>query len=337
MTKSFDLELPVIRPRRMRQAEWMRDLVSEHALLPHQLIQPIFVRDPSTDQKIPSMDGVLRLLVDELPKYVEECLSLGIKAIALFPCVDAKLKSPNADEAFSPDNLICQSLRLLKKTFKNDIGLITDVALDPYTSHGQDGLMVGDCVDNDETLAALCMQALVQAEAGADIVAPSDMMDGRVYAIRSALDQHNFQNVSIMSYGAKYASSFYGPFRDALNNKAVVDRDLKKTYQMDPKNSKEALREMTLDVEEGADMLIVKPGLPYLDIVHMAAQTFDIPVFAYHVSGEYAMLKAASLNGWLDYDQALIETLISFIRAGATGVLTYGARDAAKLLKGKHA
>ena len=297
------------------------------------LIWPVFVRE-GEDQTtaVPSMPGVFRLSIDRLVDEVGAAAALGIPAIAIFPVVDAALKSEEAEESYNPDNLACRAIAAVKKAHP-DIGVLCDVALDPYTSHGHDGLIRGDYVVNDETVEVLCRQALVQVRAGCDVTAPSDMMDGRVGAIRTALDKEGFEHVRIMSYAAKYASGFYGPFRDALGSAANLGRGDKKTYQMDPANSDEALREVALDLEEGADMVMVKPGLPYLDVVRRVKDTFGVPTYAYMVSGEYAMLMGAVERGWLDGDRVILEALTGFKRAGADGVLTYFAVDAAKRLK----
>ncbi|HEY1736698.1 MAG TPA: porphobilinogen synthase [Methylovirgula sp.] len=322
------------RPRRNRKAEWARRLVREHALTADDLIWPVFLVE-GEKQRVPiaSMPGVERLSIDELVKAAVAAAELEIPALALFPNTDPARRDPRGSEALNEDNLVCRALRALKKEVP-EIGVITDVALDPYTSHGHDGILRGEEIVNDETVGVLVAQALNQARAGADIIAPSDMMDGRVGAIRAALDAEGFENVQIMSYAAKYASAFYGPFRDAIGTKKVLTGD-KRTYQMDPANSDEALREVALDIEEGADMLIVKPGLPYLDIIARVKETFAMPTFAYQVSGEYAMIMAAAQNGWLDEERAILESLIAFKRAGADGVLTYFAPRVAKMLKGR--
>ena len=318
--------------RRNRRAAWSRQLVTEHHLSIDDLIWPIFVVDgEALQQPVPSMPAVHRLSIDVLVGTVGEAAALGIPAVALFPHVAPELKTPDCREALDPDNLVCRAVRAVKAAHP-DIGVICDVALDPYNSNGHDGLVKNRQVLNDETLEVLCAQAVAQAEAGCDVLAPSDMMDGRVGAIRDALDAKNMQNVQIMSYAAKYASAFYGPFRDAVGSSLALKGD-KRSYQMDPANSDEALREAALDIQEGADMLIVKPGLPYLDVVRRIKDTFGLPTFAYHVSGEYAMLMAAVQNGWLDHNAALMESLISFKRAGADGILTYAALKAAQLLR----
>ena len=323
---------PSVRMRRNRKSAWSRRLVAERVLTPADLIWPIFVTE-GRGRRLPvqSMPGVDRLSVDLVAKAAEEAVSLGIPAIALFPYTDAKLRSEDGAEAFNPDNLVCRATRAVRKAGL-DIGVLLDVALDPYTSHGHDGLMRDGEIRNDETLSALVRQSLVQADAGCDIIAPSDMMDGRVGAIRKALDAANFTDVSIMSYAAKYASAFYGPFRDAVGSAKTLTGD-KRTYQMDPANSDEALREVALDIQEGADMIMVKPGLPYLDIVRRVKDTFAMPTFAYQVSGEYAMIMAAAEKGWVDGERAMIESLTAFKRAGCDGVLTYFAPRVAEKLK----
>ena len=324
---------PQTRLRRNRYDAWTRRLVAENRLSVDDLIWPVFVRE-GEDQTtaVPSMPGVFRLSIDRLVDEVGAAAALGIPAIAIFPVVDAALKSEEAEESYNPDNLACRAIAAVKKAHP-DIGVLCDVALDPYTSHGHDGLIRGDYVVNDETVEVLCRQALVQVRAGCDVIAPSDMMDGRVGAIRTALDKEGFEHVRIMSYAAKYASGFYGPFRDALGSAANLGRGDKKTYQMDPANSDEALREVALDLEEGADMVMVKPGLPYLDVVRRVKDAFGVPTYAYMVSGEYAMLMGAVERGWLDGDRVILEALTGFKRAGADGVLTYFAVDAAKRLK----
>lgn len=322
---------PTTRLRRNRQAPFVRRLVSETTLSPQNLIYPMFVKE-GTDQReaIPSMPNVFRYSIDTIVDVAKEAYGLGIPAIAVFPVVTGDKKSEQAEEAYNPDNLVCRAARAIKAAVP-DLGLISDVALDPYTSHGHDGLMENGVILNDATIEVLCKQALVQVQAGFDVVAPSDMMDGRVGKIRAALDLSGNTDALILAYSAKYASAYYGPFRDAVNSGGFLKGD-KKTYQMDPANSNEALHEIAMDISEGADMVMVKPGLPYLDIVRRTKDTFAVPTFAYHVSGEYAMLKAASQNGWLDYDKTLLETLLCFRRAGADGILTYAAMDAARLL-----
>jgi porphobilinogen synthase len=320
------------RPRRNRKAEWARRLVREHHLATDDLIWPIFlIEGEGRREPVASMPGVERLTLDEAVRAAGEAAELGIPAVALFPYTDPSLRDPEASEALNEANLVCRATRAIKRTVPQ-VGIMTDVALDPYTSHGHDGLLHGDEIVNDATVALLVAQAINQARAGADIIAPSDMMDGRVGAIRAGLDETGFENVNIMSYAAKYASAFYGPFRDATGTKATLVGD-KRTYQMDPANSDEALREVEIDIEEGADMVIVKPGLPYLDVIFRVKETFQVPVFAYQVSGEYAMIMAAVNNGWLDAERAIFESLIAFKRAGADGVLTYFAPLLAKKLK----
>jgi porphobilinogen synthase len=320
------------RLRRNRKAEWSRRLVRENVLTANDLIWPIFIVEGATGrQPVGSMPGVERLTIGEAVREAERAASLNIPAIALFPYTDPTLRDPTGSESLNSRNLICRAVREIKKAVPG-IGIICDVALDPYTSHGHDGLMDGERILNDETVAILARQAVLQAEAGADIIAPSDMMDGRVGAIRTALDDAGFQGVQIMAYAAKYASAFYGPFRDAIGTSATLVGD-KRTYQMDPANSDEAIREVLLDLEEGADMIMVKPGLPYLDIVHRVKNTFAVPTFAYQVSGEYAMIKAAAANGWIDGERAMMESLMAFKRAGADGILTYFAPDVAEQLK----
>ena len=325
------LDLP-IRPRRNRRAEWARRMVRENVLTTDDLIWPLFVTDGTRLRTpVPSMPGVERLSIDEAVRAVERAAKLTIPCVALFPYTDPALRDDDGSEALNPDNLVCRAIRAIKKEVP-EIGVLCDVALDPYTSHGHDGLLSEGVILNDETVAVLVRQALVQADAGCDVIAPSDMMDGRVGAIRSGLDEAGFGDVQIMAYAAKYASVFYGPFRDAVGSKATLTGD-KRTYQMDPANSDEALREVELDIAEGADMVMVKPGLPYLDILHRVKQTFGMPTFAYQVSGEYAMIAAAAANGWLDGDKAVMESLLAFKRAGADGVLTYFAQQVAEKLK----
>ena len=323
-----------IRPRRNRRAEWARRMVREHVLTTDDLIWPLFLVD-GTKVRAPvaSMPDVERLSVDEAVRAAERAEKLTIPCLALFPYTDPNQRDETGSEALNAENLVCKAIRTIKKEVP-DIGVLCDVALDPYTSHGHDGLLRDGVILNDETVAVLVRQALVQAEAGCDIIAPSDMMDGRVGAIRAGLDDSGFGNVQIMAYAAKYASAFYGPFRDAVGSSATLVGD-KRTYQMDPANADEALREVELDIAEGADMVMVKPGLPYLDILHRVKEAFRMPTFAYQVSGEYAMIMAAVGNGWLDGDKAMTESLIAFKRAGADGVLTYFAmRIAEKLKKG---
>jgi porphobilinogen synthase len=325
---------PANRPRRLRRDEFTRALVRETQLHASDLILPVFVLDGHDRvQDVASMPGVQRLSIDRLYAVAEDCVALGIPVLALFPVIDAALKTEDGREALNPDGLVPRAVRALKERFPQ-LGLLTDVALDPFTTHGQDGLLdASGYVMNDETVAVLREQALLQAASGVDIVAPSDMMDGRIGAIRGALEDAGRIHTKIMAYSAKYASAFYGPFRDAVGSKGNLGRGNKKVYQMDPANSDEALREVALDIAEGADMVMVKPGMPYLDIVRRVKDEFRMPTFAYQVSGEYAMLKAAALNGWLDGEAAMMEALLAFRRAGADGVLTYFARDAARLLK----
>ncbi|MGH6817232.1 MAG: porphobilinogen synthase [Methylovirgula sp.] len=321
----------VHRPRRNRKAEWARRLVREHELTASDLIWPIFLIDGEGREPIASMPGVERLGINEAVRAAELAAKLGIPALALFPHTDPSRRDPEGSEALNEANLVCRAIRAVKRAVPQ-LGIVTDVALDPYTSHGHDGLMDGDEIVNDATVAVLVAQALNQARAGADIIAPSDMMDGRVAAIRAGLDAEGFENVNIMSYAAKYASAFYGPFRDAIGSKATLVGD-NRTYQMDPANGDEALREVALDLQEGADMVMVKPGLPYLDIVRRVKEAFRVPTYAYQVSGEYAMLHAAALNGWLDGERAVMESLLAFKRAGADGILTYAAIDTARKLR----
>ncbi|HSC65322.1 MAG TPA: porphobilinogen synthase [Caldimonas sp.] len=325
---------PASRPRRLRRDAWSRELVRESRVHASDLILPVFVLDGhDVVQDVASMPGVQRVTLDRLYPVAEDCVALGIPVLALFPVLEPSLKSDDGREAFNPKGLVPRVVRELKKRFPG-LGVMTDVALDPFTSHGQDGLLdATGYIVNDETVAVLAKQALVQAEAGVDIVAPSDMMDGRIGAIRGALENAGHIHTKIMAYSAKYASAFYGPFRDAVGSAANLGKSNKKVYQMDPANSDEALREVALDIAEGADMVMVKPGLPYLDIVRRVKDEFRMPTFAYQVSGEYAMLKAAAQNGWLDHDATMMEVLGAFKRAGADGVLTYFARDAARLIK----
>ena len=323
---------PARRMRRNRHDAWTRRLVAETTLSVGDLIWPIFVKDGSGEEDVASMPFVRRVGLDRLAAHVEPAARLGVPAIAIFPVTPHDRKDAEGTEATNPDNLICAAARLLKTEFPQ-IGLVGDVALDPYTSHGHDGVIRDGYVANDETLHVLAQQALVQAEAGIDVIAPSDMMDGRVAAIRTALDARGLIHTRIMSYAAKYASAFYGPFRDAVGSSGTLKGD-KRTYQMDPANSDEALREVALDLEEGADMVMVKPGMPYLDIVRRVADRFGVPTFAYQVSGEYAMISAAAQNGWIDRRAAMLESLLGFKRAGAAGVLTYFAVEAAEALRG---
>ncbi|WP_421724092.1 porphobilinogen synthase [Bauldia sp.] len=319
------------RLRRPRQADWSRRLVRETRLSVDDLIWPIFLVDgQGVRQPVESMPGVDRLSVDEAAIAAKHAADLGIPAIALFPYTDPSLRDEGATEALNPGNLVCAACRAIKEA-TTDVGVITDVALDPYTSHGQDGLMVGDEIVNDPSVAHMTVQAILHAEAGADVIAPSDMMDGRVGALRQALDAKGYTNTQIMAYAAKYASAFYGPFRDAVGSSATLKGD-KRTYQMDPANGDEALREVALDVAEGADMVMVKPGMPYLDVVHRVKQSFSVPTFAYQVSGEFSMIHAAAANGWTDLERTMLESLVAFKRAGADGILTYFAPAAAERL-----
>ncbi len=320
--------------RRLRRNDWSRRLISENHLTVNDLILPLFVHEGEMHrQPIASMPGVDRLSIDLLVERVGEAINLGIPAIALFPATEPAKKTADAEEAVNPENLVCRAVRALKQVYHDKIGVMCDVALDPYTSHGQDGLVRDGYVVNDETIEVLCRQAVVQAEAGCDIIAPSDMMDGRIGEVRRALDESGFDRVSIMAYAAKYASAFYGPFRDAVGSAASLGAGDKRTYQMNPANGDDALREVALDLAEGADMVMVKPGMPYLDIVRRVKDAFKSPTFAYQVSGEYAMLTAAAQNGWLDREKTILESLLAFKRAGADGILTYFALDAARLLK----
>src|SRR5579863_1270466 len=326
---SLDL---AVRPRRNRKAEWARRLVRENILTADDLIWPLFVADGhNTRTAVASMPGVDRLSVDQAVREAERAVKLNIPCIALFPYTEPTLRDEQGSEALNPNNLVCQSVRAIKKEFP-DLGVLCDAALDPYTSHGHDGLLRDGVILNDETVAILARQSVIQAEAGCDIIAPSDMMDGRVGAIRTALDEAGFSDVQIMSYAAKYASAFYSPFRDAVGSAKTLTGD-KRTYQMDSANSDEALREVELDIAEGADMVMVKPGMPYLDILRRVKDTFAMPTFVYQVSGEYAMIMAASLNGWIDGERAMMESLLAFKRAGADGILTYFAPQAAERLK----
>lgn len=324
---------PASRPRRLRRDEFTRALVREHQVTVNDLILPVFVlAGKNKIQNIDSMPGVQRLSLDQLLPVADECVRLGIPVMALFPVIDPKLKTEDGAEAMNPQGLVPKVVRELKKRFP-ELGLLTDVALDPFTTHGQDGVRdESGYILNDETVKALTQQALVQAEAGVDIVAPSDMMDGRIGAIRQTLERRGHIHTKIMAYSAKYASAFYGPFRDAVGSAGNLGKSNKKVYQMDPANTDEALREVALDIAEGADMVMVKPGMPYLDIVRRVKDEFRVPTFAYQVSGEYAMLKAAAINGWLDNDAVMMESLLAFKRAGADGVLTYFALEAARLL-----
>ncbi len=331
---SFSSPFPAIRMRRMRKDAFSRAMMQENVITPADLIYPVFIQEGhNLRTPVGSLPGVERLSIDQLLQVAEDTVALGIPVLALFPVIDPSLKTPDGIEATNPDGLVPRAVAALKQRFP-ELGILTDVALDPYTSHGQDGVMDDNgYVLNDETTALLVKQALTQAQAGVDIVAPSDMMDGRIGAVRNALEADKFIHTRIMAYSAKYASAFYGPFRDAVGSAANLGKGSKSTYQMDPANSDEALREVALDLEEGADMVMVKPGMPYLDIVRRVKDEFKVPTFAYQVSGEYAMIKAAAQNGWLDHDKAMMEAMMAFKRAGADGVLTYFARDIARYLK----
>ncbi len=327
-------DYPHARPRRLRRDDFSRRLVREHSLSVDDLIYPVFIVDgKGIEQPVPSMPGVSRYSLDKLLPVAEDCVKLGIPVMALFPVIDPSLKALDGKEATNPDGLVPAAVRLLKSNFPQ-LGVLTDVALDPYTSHGQDGVIDEDgYVINDVTLDILVKQAVVQAQAGVDIVAPSDMMDGRIGAIRQTLEQNQHIHTRIMAYSAKFASAFYGPFRDAVGSAGNLGKSNKMTYQMDPGNIDEALREVGADLKEGADMVMVKPGMPYLDVLRRVKDAFHVPTFAYQVSGEYAMLKAAAQNGWLDHDKVMMEALLGFKRAGADGILTYFAPAAARLLK----
>ena len=329
---------PANRPRRLRASPWIRAMVAENTLSAADFIWPCFVIDgENTEQPIETMPGASRLTIDLLVAKAEEAAALGVPAMAIFPYTDPALKTPGAEEAWNPENLVCRATRAVKAAVP-DIGVMLDVALDPYNSDGHDGIVrdgaYGPEIVNDETLLALEKQTLAQAEAGADIMGPSDMMDGRVGVMRRALEEHEFQNVTIMAYAAKYASAFYGPFRDAVGSGGALKGD-KKTYQMDSANTDEAMREVAMDLAEGADMVMVKPGMPYLDICQSVSSEFRVPTFAYQVSGEYAMLKGAMGNGWLDAETGMLEALMAFKRAGCSGILTYFALDAARVLRGE--
>ena len=334
MTLDSQPTFPSTRMRRNRRSVWVRRLTRESSLSVDDLIWPVFVQEGQRERTpVASMPGVERLSIDLAVDAVGEAKALGIPAVAVFPATPAELKTPNGKEATNPDNLVCRTVRAIKERH-DDVGVICDVALDPYTTHGQDGVVREGRVVNDETVDVLCDQAIVQAHAGCDIIAPSDMMDGRIGAIRAALDTEALSDTGILAYSAKYASAFYGPFRDAVGSAKSLGSADKRTYQMDPANSDEALREVALDIAEGADMVMVKPGMPYLDIVRRVKDTYRVPTFAYQVSGEYAMLRGAADRGWLAWEAALLESMLAFKRAGADGVLTYAARDIAKLLGG---
>ncbi len=324
---------PATRLRRNRRHAWSRTLVAEHQLNAEDCIWPVFVQEgQNKTTPIAAMPGVNRLSIDRLVKEAAYAHTLGIPAIAIFPAVGQELKTPDGREAHNTSNLVCRAVKAVKKAVPA-LGIICDVALDPYTTHGHDGILRDDDVDNDRTVAALCRQAVVQAQAGCDIVAPSDMMDGRIGEIRRALDKAGFHGTGILSYAAKYASAFYGPFREAVGSAGNLGKSGKRTYQMDPANTDEALREVALDVSEGADMVMIKPGMPYLDIIRRVRENFSVPVLAYQVSGEYAMLRAAAQNGWLDFDAAMMESLLAFKRAGASAVFTYAAIHIAEKLR----
>ena len=334
--KQFSINsFPRVRMRRNRLSEFSRKIVSQNNFSVNDLIYPIFITYGSkVREEISSMPGIYRFSLDQLHKEIEYISSLNIPAIALFPKIENELKTPDGKEALNSNNLICEAIKISKKV-NPDLGVICDVALDPYTDHGHDGIIHNNQIDNDLTLDILCKQAIVQAQAGCDILAPSDMMDGRVGAIRDTLDEHGFINVQIMSYAAKYASSFYGPFRDAVGSAVNLSKKSKKSYQMDPANSAEALREIRLDINEGADMIIIKPGMPYLDIISKAKNEFNFPVIAYQVSGEYSMIRAAIQNGWFDEEKIIFETMMCFKRAGCDAIITYFAPFVAKTLINK--
>lgn len=334
MSSIITADFPASRPRRNRRDSFSRRLVQENILSVNDFIYPVFVQEGENSlQAVPSMPGVVRYSPDTILPVAEECVRLGIPVLSLFPSIDASLKTPDGVEATNPDGLIPRVIRSIKKEFP-DLGVLCDVALDPYTSHGQDGVIdENGYVLNEPTVAMLCRQALVQAQAGADYVAPSDMMDGRIGAIRTVLEENNFIYTRIMAYSAKYASAFYGPFRDAVGSASNLGKSDKMTYQMDPANRLEALREVAADIKEGADLVMVKPGMPYLDVLREVKDEFKMPTYAYQVSGEYAMIKAAAQNGWLDHDKVMMESLMCFKRAGADGILTYFAIEAAKILR----
>jgi porphobilinogen synthase len=327
------MKFPTKRMRRLRYEPWMRKMVEEHALRVEHLIWPLFVTNKATTP-IESLPGQYRYSIEDIVKEVQIAKDLGIPSIALFPATPESVKTEEGEESYNPNNLICNTVRAIKMHVP-DIGIICDVALDPYTTHGQDGVIRKGRVDNDETLDILATQALNQVRAGCDIIAPSDMMDGRIGIIRKHLDLHGFSHIPILAYSAKYASAFYGPFRDAVGSKSALGKRGKESYQMNPANGDEAMTEVLLDIEEGADMVMVKPGMPYLDIVRRVKEVHNIPTFVYQVSGEYAMLKAASQNGWLDWDKVIMESLLAFVRAGADGILTYAAKEIAQKLHSK--
>jgi porphobilinogen synthase len=332
MTRAPLAAFPSIRPRRLRQADWIRRLVRETAVTPSDLIWSMVVHEGEEDEvHVPSMPGAPRFSVKRAAQAAREARDLGIPAIALFPHVDPRKKDERGSAALDPDNIVCRAVRAMKDAAP-EVGVMCDVALDPFTSHGHDGLIEYGRILNDATVEALVAQGLVQARAGCDILAPSDMMDGRVGALRSALEADGLTDIAIMAYAAKYASAFYGPYRDAIGSASVLTGD-KKTYQMDPGNTEEALREVALDISEGADMVMVKPGMPYLDVVRRVVEAFGLPTFAFQVSGEYAMIEAAAANGWIDGERAMLESLTAFKRAGCSGIITYFAPRAAKLLR----
>ncbi len=336
---NFFGQFPTTRSRRLRTHGWLRDMVQETRLHPSDLILPLFIRTPEGPAEIASMPGVRRWTIAELPQIIEQIVEAGIPAVDLFPLTPHELKTLEGEEAFNPENLICQAIRTIKK-MTPELGVITDVALDPYTTHGHDGVWNGKYVDNDLSLEQLIKQSLIQAEAGADIIAPSDMMDGRVAAIRQVLDANHYEDRAIMSYTAKYASAFYGPFREAVGAGKLAGQDGrpvgdKKTYQINTANAEEALREVALDLQEGADMVLVKPGLPCLDIITRIRQTFSVPTFAYQVSGEYSMIKAAAAQGWINEQAVMEESLIGLKRAGASGIFTYAALEIARKILDK--
>lgn len=325
-------QFPSTRLRRGRRFGWSRSLVQEHRLSTHDLIWPLFVHDEPTSEPIAAMPGIFRWSISDVVLRSQEACSLGIPAIAIFPATNPRLKTADAKEACNPDNLICQCVRAVKQAVGDQLGIICDVALDPYSSHGHDGIVRNGDVANDETLVVLCQQAVVQATAGCDVIAPSDMMDGRVAAIRQALDEHGFQHLIILSYAAKYASAFYGPFRDAVGSAHSLGSANKNSYQMNPANGLESLREVALDIDEGADWIMVKPGMPYLDIVYRVKASFGVPTFVYQVSGEYSMLAFAAENGLIDRRRGVLESLLAMKRAGADGILTYFAPEVANWL-----
>ncbi len=327
---------PNIRMRRNRKAPWVRDLIAEHNLCSSDLILPLFIKDGVNQiEEIKTMPGILRLSCDLIVKEAKIAENLGIKAIALFPIIDKSLKSNDAKESYNSNNLICRAVKMIKDA-NLQIGIICDVALDPYTLHGHDGIIVNNIIDNDKTIEILCHQALSLARAGSDSIAPSDMMDGRIGVIREYLDKENYTDINIISYGVKYASSFYGPFRDAIDSGANLGSEGKKTYQLDFRNSKEAIKEIELDIQEGADAIIIKPGLPYIDIVKEAYQNFNIPIFSYQVSGEYSMLKFASQAGCFNFEDVMIESLYCLKRAGSSAILCYNAIEMAKIINKKY-